>query len=185
MTTLLPSHRPEIEKAIDVVAGERFEALPITDIDTNPETCHESILWVLAASFNVDISGLDIAQARRLVASGFVISRHRGTVYAVKKAIAAFHTEGELIEYPDKPYIFGVKIPAELIAEISQQQILCRLLDSAKNVRSSYEIEAKSKVLALDIYKTTAITITLKGESKTEFVFNGLMTAKSGVALRI
>ena len=164
MKTLLPGHRPELEKAIDQAVGKVFEELPVYEIDTNPKTCPEAILQVLAYSFNVDISGLEEDSARRLVEGALMMNRRKGTAYAVEKAIKAFLPESELIEHEDDPFRFSIRLEFVLGDKFDEDiySHLLKTLEKTKNERSHLKnIECIMPTEKADITKSVGVIFTI------------------------
>ena len=143
----LPGHRPKVEKAIDGTAEQIFDLLPVYKIDTNPDSCEMEILEILAVSYNVDISGLEPAQARRLVKKAFLLNKYKGTVYAVKEALTAMFPASTLVEHEDEPFMFSIRIEfgEDDIYDTDAHKALIKVLDASKNARS----ELKSVDLSL------------------------------------
>jgi phage tail P2-like protein len=138
LPSLLPSHRAEIEKAIDSAVAHFYSQLPVAEIDINPASCRPDILQILAYSYNIDLTGLTLAQQRRLVAKAFELNRLKGTVYAVKEALRLTYPNAELIESADEPYIFMVKLElnAEDVLTHADYTTLLSVLEQTKNARS-------------------------------------------------
>ena len=146
--SLLPGHRPPIEKAIDLAAADAFdgqravagqpEGITIKDIDINPETCTFKVLQILSYSYNVDISGLNLPQARRLVAKAFLLNKHKGTRYAVSEVLNALYPNSSLEELEDEPFMFRITLclQEDDILDSSVYSTIVRVVGATKNARS-------------------------------------------------
>ncbi|MDR0666863.1 MAG: phage tail protein I [Campylobacteraceae bacterium] len=145
MVTLLPNHKNNIQKALDVLSGERFESLDLSVISILPLSCPAQILPHLAQSFDVDISGLDEAQTRELLQDAFQIHYYAGTPYAINRALQIIFKNARIEEwftYGGEPYYF--RITAEISPDITglNGDILAKLIKTAnryKNARSLLE----------------------------------------------
>ncbi|MDR2100101.1 MAG: phage tail protein [Campylobacteraceae bacterium] len=167
--TLLPAHKTAVQKALDMLSGERFEALDISVISILPLTCPSEILPHLAQSLDVDISGLDEGKARELLQDAFQIHLYAGTPYALKRALAiTFEDAGaeEWMEYGGEPYHF--RVFAKLTGNAAED-LVNRLVKTAsryKNARSILE----SVILSLDIKGD--IRLALGAEKADEITIN-------------
>jgi phage tail P2-like protein len=144
--TLLPSHKTAIQKALDTLSGERFEALDISVISILPLTCPKEILPHLAESFDVDISGLDEAHTRELLQDAFQIHYYAGTPYSIKRALSIVFQDAnieEWQEYNGNPYYFRVTVQSNPDITGINLQLLERLVHTAnryKNARSLIDV---------------------------------------------
>lgn len=96
--SLLPNHKSKLDKLLDELFGLRLESLDISVIDTLANSCPASLLPILAASFDVDIDGLNEANARWLIKNAFKIHFYSGSFYAVKKAVQSVDSGAIIIE---------------------------------------------------------------------------------------
>lgn len=141
--SLLPNHKSKFDKKIDEFIGLRFEGLDLGAIDTLASSCPESLLPILAASFDVDIDGLSQSEARELIKNAFEIHYYSGTFYSLNKALNALYSDvrvREWFEYKGEPYHFRLELDASKNG--LSPQILKRsdeLIDKYKNVRSVYD----------------------------------------------
>ena len=105
------------------------------------DTESESVIDHLAYQLHVDDydSGLPIATKREMVKNSIDIHRHKGTPYAVEKAVQTIYSDSKIeewFEYGGKPYYFKVTLitaPLRGKADIAK---LVRAINAAKNVRS-------------------------------------------------
>lgn len=96
--SLLPSHKSKFDKKLDELFGVKFDELDIGVINTLAGICPAKLLPILAASFDVDIDGLNEITARKLVKNAFSIHRLSGTAYAVRMAVASIDSGVLVIE---------------------------------------------------------------------------------------
>lgn len=113
------------------------------NLSTLPLEAHVSLLPHLALSYGVDISGLTESETRFYLQKAFEIHRYKGTVYAVKTAIAVMFESAELKEWFDNDLTAGlfdveVTIAPDPSRVYSKERFNTakRLIDDAKNVRS-------------------------------------------------
>jgi phage tail protein I len=105
------------------------------------DTESESVIDHLAYQLHVDDydSGLPIATKRELVKNSIDIHRHKGTPYAVEKAVQTVYSDSKIaewFEYGGNPYYFKVTlITAPLTGEADITKLV-RAINTAKNVRS-------------------------------------------------
>ena len=141
--SLLPNHKSKFDKKIDELIGLRFEGLDLGAIDTLAGSCPESLLPILAASFDVDIDGLSQSEARGLIKNAFEIHYYSGTFYSLNKALKALYSDvrvREWFEYKGEPYHFKLELDASKNG--LSPQILKKsdeLINKYKNVRSVYD----------------------------------------------
>ncbi len=141
--SLLPNHKSKFDKKIDEFIGLRFEGLDLGAIDTLASSCPESLLPILAASFDVDIDGLSQSEARELIKNAFEIHYYSGTFYSLNKALKALYSDvrvKEWFDYSGLPYHFKLELDASKNG--LSPQILKRsdeLINKYKNVRSVYD----------------------------------------------
>lgn len=164
--SLLPNHKSKFDKKIDELIGLRLEGLDLGAINTLASSCPESLLPILAASFDVDIDGLSQNEARELIKNAFEIHYYSGTFYSLNKALKALYSDvrvREWFEYKGEPYHFKLELDASKNG--LSPQILKRsdeLINKYKNVRSVYD-GASISISAKAIAK--AYSCVLSGES--------------------
>ena len=105
------------------------------------DTESESVIDHLAYQLHVDDydSGLPIATKRELVKNSIDIHRHKGTPYAVEKAVQTVYSDSKIaewFEYGGKPYYFKVTLITAPLTGESDIAKLVRAINTAKNVRS-------------------------------------------------
>ena len=96
--SLLPNHKSKLDKLLDELFGLRLGGLDISVINTLADSCPASLLPILAASFDVDIDGLNETNARWLIKNAFKIHFYSGSFYAVKKAVQSVDSGAIIIE---------------------------------------------------------------------------------------
>jgi len=141
--SLLPNHKSKFDKKIDEFIGLRFEGLDLGAIDTLASSCPESLLPILAASFDVDIDGLSQSEARELIKNAFEIHYYSGTFYSLNKALSALYADAkvkEWFDYAGLPYHFKLELDASKNG-VSPQTLKRsdEIINTYKNVRSVYD----------------------------------------------
>ncbi len=141
--SLLPPNATALERAIEGPSG-RVDALPVP-VDTvwSPETCPAALLPWLAWAFSVDTWNPAWSEKikRQVIAQSFDVHRVKGTLGAVKRALAALDldavTISEWFDYAGDPYTFrlDVELSTRGVSEGEEAGILAAV-DAAKNVRS-------------------------------------------------
>ncbi len=103
MASLLPAHYTEREKALESVGEVSCERLMDTLWDGrlhNPLTCKTSFLFALGNYYGVEYWWQNISEEehRALIAAFPMIKRRRGTLWAVKQALAIVDANAHVIE---------------------------------------------------------------------------------------
>lgn len=142
--TLLPPSASKLERAAEAGAA-RISAVPAPVAELwNPDTCPLAALPWLAWALSVDDwdPAWTEAQKRQVIRQSVYVHQHKGTLAAVKAALAAFDYTTEVVEWfrdtPEgDPYTFKVIVYA-VGSEISDnaQDEIARAVNAAKNVRS-------------------------------------------------
>lgn len=164
--SLLPNHKSKFDKKFDELFGVRFEGLDLGAIDTLASSCPESLLPILAASFDVDIDGLSQSEARELIKNAFEIHYYSGTFYSLNKALNALYSDvrvREWFEYKGEPYHFRLELDASKNG--LSPQILKRsdeLINKYKNVRSVYDGASIKATASINL---KAYSYTFSGEN--------------------
>lgn len=101
--SLLPNSADPVEKAIFAAELARFALVDPTVIVRiwNPQTCPAELLPFLAQAVSVDVWSQDWpeAQKRRVIAASPAVHRLKGTLGAVRRALAAFDMDARVIEW--------------------------------------------------------------------------------------
>lgn len=98
--SLLPPNATALETALEAAIAQPALPVPLRDL-WNPQTCPEHLLPWLAWSLSID--GWDanwpVTTRRAVVANAIAVHRRKGTVQAVRSAIAAFGANMALREW--------------------------------------------------------------------------------------
>ncbi len=140
--SLLPPNATVAERALEQVMAHVGD-LPV-DIRTvkNPDTCPAVLLPWLAWEYAItwwDESWTE-AQKRSVIKNAAAVNKRRGTVGAVKRALAAVDYPCDVIEWFNEtprgaPYTFGVSIRGDSIPVATLSRLVAQVND-AKNARS-------------------------------------------------
>jgi len=121
--TLLPPNASELEKAME--AAMAVPALPTAPLRAlwNPATCEERLLSWLAWSLSIDNwdASWPIATRRAVIANAIKVQRRKGTVGAVRRAIASFGAAMVLREWWETSPP-GERGAFEIILSVAAQQ---------------------------------------------------------------
>jgi phage tail P2-like protein len=143
--SLLPPNATPFEIALEG-ATARLGAVPVEIIATmqSPQNCPAEILPWLAWAFSVDDwdDTWSEAQKRATVAASYQVHRHKGTIGAVRAALAALGIQIDVVEWfqespPGDPYTFRLSVGIDQDG-VSQQQYarILSVVNSSKNLRS-------------------------------------------------
>nr|WP_281376682.1 phage tail protein I [Rubricella aquisinus] len=101
---MLPVTAPPLAKALDILE-ERLFALPVEMISKDPETADVALLDHLAWENSVDVWDANWPEEikRNVIAASAELHRHKGTPFAIKRALAALDVRAELLEWFDDP----------------------------------------------------------------------------------
>lgn len=152
--TLLPFNATEAERNLSL-AMKRSSDLPVNINHLwDPFRCPENLLPWLAWSLSVDNwnSAWPTPVKRQQIANSIEIHRRKGTVLAVKKAMAVFGVQVELSEWfetKSTPHTFSVMAWAgdnfrddhEPVLTEAYYGALKRAIDYSKPVRSHYDFK--------------------------------------------
>lgn len=141
---LLPPSATHAEVAISRATARLADVPPMCREMWNPATCPATHLPWLAWAFSVDEwdSGWSNTQKRAVINASYTVHRHKGTVGAVRRALAALGYNTELSEWfqwlpQGEPFTFGVMgeigdagLPPTMYDDIE------RVALATKNVRS-------------------------------------------------
>lgn len=150
--SLMPFNSTQAERNLSLVM-KRSSNLPVDINDLwNPFRCPENLLPWLAWSLSVDNwnSAWPTPVKRQQIANSIEIHRRKGTVSAVKKAMAVFGVQVDLSEWfetKSTPHTFSVMAWAgdnfrddhEPVLTEAYYDALKRAIDYSKPVRSHYE----------------------------------------------
>lgn len=151
MSDLLPPNATAQERAISL-AIDRDVPTPMRDV-WDADTCPASMLAWLAWAFSVDewdATWTD-AQKRAYIKRSIEVQKYKGTIGAVKDALAALGVQAQVQEWFNQipegdPYTFNVLLTADQTG-ISQQAVnsLFAVIERTKNLRSHI---SKTQVIA-------------------------------------
>lgn len=156
--TLLPPSATNLERSLDL-AGARIGEIPVPiGALWSAETCPENALAWLAWSLSVDEwdGRWPVDVRRAITAQSIQVHRVKGTVGAVRRALAAVDADSELQEWFDlgtDPHTFRLTITPRTDLAGTKQGVLFsdalvselrRVVDAAKPVRSHYEVRLRA-----------------------------------------
>lgn len=142
--TLLPPNAHANERSIEAAAGRLGAvATPVRDV-WNPDTCPANLLPWLAWAFSVDQWDAEWtdAQKREAIKASYQVHRQKGTIGAVKRALAAIGFEIRVIEWfeedpPGPPGTFRLEFDIDQVgASLLSIEKVMDMVDAAKNLRS-------------------------------------------------
>lgn len=144
MSDLLPPNATKQERALSETIGRVSDVpAPLRDV-WDPETCPTSLLPWLAWAFSVDQwdSNWTEAQKRATVQRAVAVHRYKGTIGAVREAIAALGIQAQVQEWFNQApaaaaYTFRLLLDAsQTSTSQAQLQKLLEVVGSTKNLRS-------------------------------------------------
>jgi len=158
--TLLPPNATPPETALATVAA-RVSDVPVPiDRLWNPETCSAQLLPWLAWALSVDAwdTAWPEAVKRDVIRASFAVHERKGTVGAVKKAMAALGVDVDLVEWwqeapAGQPHTFpltawanaNLALDGEAVLNDRMYASLQRVVDATKPVRSHYTFQVGAK----------------------------------------
>lgn len=173
--SLLPNNATPQERALDLSTARLTDVpVPVADV-WNPDLCPAPLLPWLAWAFSVDEWGQDWdeLQRRQAVKQSVEVHRHKGTVAAVRTAMAAVGVEVELREWfaqspPGDPYTFQLVLNAQQYpVDLASLQQLLLVVENSKNLRSHISEIAPGATGHSDVF--AAATTCLGNEITVEF----------------
>lgn len=156
---LLPPNATVLEKLF-ALSSARLGRLP-ADINQllDYASCPKDFLPWLASSLSVDSWSEDDIKQRQLIQNSASVQRHKGTLYAIKKALEALHVQADIIEWWQPDYVargFGEKndyhrFHIELSIDVNASQVydenldrrIIRAVDWVKPLRSHYSLSTR------------------------------------------
>ncbi len=141
--SLLPANESNTLKSISLKYGKQLGEIPLEKLSilpTGEKPAVKEMLPVLAAMFDVDISGLKEQSARKIIHNGLLSHRHKGTKWAVESNLKAVWNNAKVVEwfeYGGTPYTFNIEVDVR-DGEITPQVIedIKSSVENSKNVRS-------------------------------------------------
>lgn len=167
MSDLLPPNATPQERALsETVARIGDVPVPIRDL-WDPDTCPAKLLPWLAWAFSVDDWDplWTEVQQRQAVKASYQIHRHKGTIGAVKDAMAALGYDAEVIEWFNQtpagdPYTFNLKLGVDqngiVLADVNR---LLAVIESSKNLRSHLGTVDMTVKSSAQVYTATVASI--------------------------
>jgi phage tail P2-like protein len=157
MSDLLPANATGGERALSL-AAERAGSVPVRVRDVwDPDTCPANLLAWMAWAFSVDDwdPAWTDAQKRAVIKASIEVHKYKGTIGAVREALAALGVDAQVQEWfaqipAGAPYTFRILLTAEQTGiTAGQQQKLLTVLENTKNLRSHLDrIEIIAKTAA-------------------------------------
>lgn len=142
--SLLPYNATAHEQALEAVTA-RVSDVPVVVRDVwNPETCPADLLPWLASAFSVDAwdASWSEAQKRQAIAESVFVHRHKGTIGAVRRALAALGFGAQVQEWFNQtpagdPYTYRLLLEVDQVG-IDQAALakILQVVDATKNLRS-------------------------------------------------
>ncbi|CAG2144408.1 hypothetical protein LMG31506_02999 [Cupriavidus yeoncheonensis] len=148
MSDLLPPNATPQERAL-ALAAARISDVPMRVRESwNPDSCPASILPWLAWAYSVDewdVSWSD-DQKRASIKRAVAVHRYKGTIGAVRDALAAIGVSIQVQEWFNQvpagaPYTYKLLLDVDQIGiEQATLQKVLRVVDSSKNLRSHMDL---------------------------------------------
>lgn len=106
---LLPDNATELELSLDAQARAAFDAARPVPVVWDPAACPENLLPLLAWALSVDVwsDAWSTARKRQVIAASAGVHRRKGTVGAIRRALAALDNEVTIsrwFEHGGEPY---------------------------------------------------------------------------------
>jgi phage tail P2-like protein len=161
--TLLPVNATALERDIDAsLSGIEHIDVPLASL-WNPYTCPAVALPWLAWAYSVDVwNGAWPEQRQRdAIAETIAVHRLKGTVGAVRRAIAAVWAEPVITEwwaYAGTPHSFRVEIDVDSVLDADTWDFIVGSAVRAKPVRSHLESITARSTTASSLYIGGAAT---------------------------
>lgn len=141
---LLPSSASPQERALALTVARVSDVPPAVRDVWNPDTCPSALLPWLAWAFSVDAwdTGWSDLQKRDTIKSAVAVQKHKGTIGAVRDAIAALGLDCQVQEWfaqipAGAPYTFNLLLNAtQTGADLPTLQNLQGVVETYKNLRS-------------------------------------------------
>lgn len=140
--SLLPVHKKEIEKALDVLSKNRFEGLAMERLTNLVKSCPKELLPILAMSFDVDIEGFSEKESRKLIESAFELHFYSGTHYAVEKALLSVFSSAKIKRAWEDPTlrahefdVVNIIAPDSDIIDAKKIEVMKKVIGKVKSAR--------------------------------------------------
>lgn len=142
--TLLPPNATAAERALEASTARVSDVPVLVRESWNPDTCPAEILPWLADAFSVDTwdPAWSEAQKRQTIKDSVFVHRHKGTIGAVRSALAALGIGVQVQEWFNQlpagaPFTFRLLLKADQVG-ISQTAMrrVQDVVEATKNLRS-------------------------------------------------
>lgn len=187
MFDLLPNNATPLETALaETIARISDVPTPARDV-WNPDTCPANLLPWLAWAFSVDEWDADWsdAQKRAAIKAAVPVQRYKGTIGAVREALAALGFGVQVQEWfnqlpAGEPYTYRLLLTADQVG-IDQAALarILRVVDSTKNLRSHMDTLVPSATTRATLFTGGAngigneITIKYEAPANSPLLLNG------------
>jgi phage tail P2-like protein len=187
MSDLLPNNATPLEIAL-AESIARISDVPVPARDVwNPDTCPANLLPWLAWAFSVDEWDADWtdAQKRAAIKAAVPVQRYKGTIGAVKEALAALGFGVQVQEWfnqlpAGEPYTYRLLLTADQVGidQTALKKIL-QVVESTKNLRSHMDEVVPSATTRATLYSAgvngigNEITITYEQPHNVPLLLNG------------
>lgn len=159
MDDLLPKNSTELEKNLSETMGLSNITVPIKDV-WNPDTCRDDMLPWLAWASSVDEwdASWTEQQKRDAIKASYSVHRHKGTIGAVKAALAALGFSIRVQEWfnqipAGEPYTFRLLIDVDQVGfDLAGLKKMQKVVESAKNQRSHLSDIATTVISKNNLY---------------------------------
>jgi phage tail P2-like protein len=144
MSDLLPANATAQERALDDSAARLGEVSVVVREMWNPDTCPENLLAWMAWAFSVDDWNpvWTDAQNRAVIKASIDVHKYKGTIGAVREALAALFVGARVQEWFNQlpegdPYTFRVLLDVDQAGvEQAAYASLLNVIERTKNLRS-------------------------------------------------
>ncbi|UOV84367.1 phage tail protein I [Klebsiella pneumoniae] len=164
MSDLLPNNATPLEAALaEAIARISDVPTPARDV-WNPDTCQANLLPWLAWAFSVDEWDADWseAQKRAAIKAAVPVQRYKGTIGAVREALAALGFGVQVQEWFNQlpagaPYTYRLLLTADQVGvDQSALKKILQVVETAKNLRSHMDVLVPSVTTRATLYSAGA-----------------------------
>lgn len=184
---LLPAHSSSIEQQLEQVAAASMD-LPVVRL-WSADDCPVALLPWLASALSVDVwqSNWPEQIKRAAIRDAVDVHTSKGTIYAVKAALAALGYEARVVEWhqnaiPGDPFTYELyfdqrQVPA-LLTDLDRA---IEAVDATKSLRS-HMITVKINAVS-DAGPTTGIVTVIGNKITSECTFSGVLFNSQSVVI--
>ena len=145
--SLLPPNATPAETALELATARLADVPERIRQSWSPEDCPDALLPWLAWAFSVDEwdPNWTEEQKRASIRASYSIHRRKGTIGAVRRALASLGLDIGIVEWfevapPRAPYTFRITLGVNQTgASLPSLAKLLRVIDASKNLRSHLE----------------------------------------------